>query len=238
MVKVFILAGGLGTRMLPWSHVLPKSLLPVKYKPCVRWIIDELYTQGFKDVTLCVNRNFSKLFQYSFRDLPLKFSITEKPQGTAGEISSALRTQTHFVDDCLLVIYGDDITKMDYKDFIDFHRKEKADVSLALTTNVPLDVGVVDLEGNKITGFKEKPHINVPTWTGRIIFNKEVLNYLTPHKDIAKDVIPQMLADKKRIYGYLTHNRWLDVGNYQHYVRTQKEIQFVQKGKTMTGRFR
>jgi len=171
-MKVFILAGGYGTRLFPFTELIPKCLLPIKGKPVVRYIIENLISQGFKDIVLCINKKFSELFLHEFRDLDIEFSISEKPLGTAGEIFIAKK----FIDDKFMVIYGDDLTFLDYSKLLEFHNVHKdAIASIVATSNVPLEFGVIIEEDDKVKIFKEKPNLGLLIWTGTAIFEPEAL---------------------------------------------------------------
>lgn len=220
MIRIFVLAGGLGTRMFPLSEVIPKCLLPVADKPCSRWIVERLMKQGFNDITLCINRWAEGQFRFAFRDLPnVKFSVSEEALGTAGELLWARK----LIDDTFMIQYGDDLTDVPYKDLVEFHKKHDAEVTLAATTNMPLEVATLDVdEKNRLVRFEEKPPIGRPIWTSVSIFEPSALLYFKIDKDLAKDVIPEMMRDGRRIYVYMTKSLWLDVGSLSHYRRADE----------------
>ena len=220
-----ILAGGLGERIFPFSSITPKCLLPINGVPCVRHITDKLQDEGYDDIVLCINRWAEPHFKHEFRDTNIKFSISEGGLGTAGEIFTARK----LITDTFGLIYGDDLTSMDHKGLETYHRKQ-ADASgtLALTDNVPLEVGVIDIDKNNVINrFQEKPMINKPIWTGIAVLEPEILNYVAPGKDVARDIFPKMIAEDKKLYGYLTHDLWLDIGNFAHFKRTEELLKSV-----------
>ncbi|MCW3128625.1 MAG: nucleotidyltransferase family protein [Methanophagales archaeon] len=218
-MKVLVLAGGEGSRLAPFTSILPKALFPISGRPVSRIIIERLISFDLEDIILCINREYEKLFRHAFRDLDIQYSVSPSPQGSAGEVYYARQ----FIDDDFLVVYSDDLTEIEYDAFIKFHNEHKSDVSLHITKELLLDVGVVvtNKEG-KLLSFKEKPPINVPIWTGTAIFKKEFIYYFKPNKDIARDVFPALLKHGRKVYCYETDSLWLDIGSISHYRRAKK----------------
>ncbi|NVM57789.1 MAG: nucleotidyltransferase family protein, partial [Desulfobacterales bacterium] len=213
-MRVFVLAGGHGTRFHPYSEIIPKCLIPIQGTPISRLLVNRLLSQGFEDIVICVNRWAEPLFRHEFRDLPVKFSVTERPLGTAGELLAA----RDLVDGKFILQYGDDLTRIGYEGLVSFHLKNQADVTLAVTRKVPLEVGVVEVtwEG-RITALREKPFLGRHAWAAVSVFEPVVLEYCGVGKDLAKDVVPKMIEDKRRVYAYEIDSIWLDVGSIGHY---------------------
>jgi mannose-1-phosphate guanylyltransferase len=221
MVKFLILAGGKGERMAPYTDIIPKCLLPVGGIPCVRWIVDDiLFQYGWRpeDIVLCINKKFERHFKHEFRDLPVRFSITEEPRGTGSEVMAA----SEFLgSDTFILRYGDDLTDIDYNLLLDFHRSKKALITLGLTSHVKLPVGVVvlnGLNGNRVVAIKEKPYLNRNAWMGVAIMEPDVLKYLKEDDDIAINLIPAVIMDRPdKVIGYVFDSEWYDVGNLEHW---------------------
>jgi len=225
-MRAYLLAGGHATRLQPYSDVIPKCLLPVGGEPISRIIVRRLIDEGFEDVVLCVNERFEAEFRHEFRDLDVKFSVTPEPMGTAGEVHAAL--QKYPADDAFLIVYGDDLTRISYKRLAEHHDKSGADATIAVTTNVPLEVGVVRLKNGYVRSFVEKPSIReiCPTayvWIGTAVFEPSTIELFAPHRDIAKDIFPEMMRRGMKIAAYVTEELWVDCGNIFHYKRA-KEI--------------
>lgn len=217
-MKAVVLAGGFGTRMYPFTEVIPKCLLPVDGVPVSRRIIDDFRAQGFEDIILCVNEPHKKQFEHEFRDIhltTLKFSVSPEPQGTAGEL---LYAKPLIGEDPFILHYGDDLTKVNYKDLIKFHNENQAGVTLAVTSKVPLSVGLIEATFNIVTGFNEKPFLSKSwAWTAVGVFGPSVFDWCHKGWDIAKDVIPKMIKKGFNIYAYDTNSIWIDAGNLYHW---------------------
>jgi len=228
-MKVLVLAGGEGSRMQPWTSIIPKCLLPVGGRPVSRIIVERLIDEGFTEIILCINRMFEREFKHEYRDIEdIKFSITDTPQGTAGEVYYGLQNfPLRDEEDTFCVVYADDLTEIDYVSMLTRHYEEENDITIAVTPNVPLDVGVVEIEDGNIIGFKEKPLIselkmNTYVWTGVVYFKSTLTSLFSPGKDIAKDIFPEALNKKLKIEAFISDNPWWDIGQLSHYRRVKE----------------
>jgi len=224
-LKVLILAGGVGSRLRPYSDFIPKCLMPIRGVPCVRLIIEDILKEmGDAEIVLCINERFEEHFRHEFRDLNIDFSVSPEPKGTAGEIAWASHKLSR--DEPFMVVYGDDLTHTDYKAFIAFHNssheKDGSVATLLSTMNVPLEFGVLDIENGFIKGIREKPPLGQPIWTGKCILEYELVNLMKPGLDLAKHIFPQLLRCGLKICSYVTDNLWLDIGSIGHYDRANE----------------
>jgi mannose-1-phosphate guanylyltransferase len=164
---MFVLAGGKGDRFFPISTIIPKCLIPVAGKPCLRWIVEDVIQQGFTDIVLCVNRKDESNFKYEFKDLKLKYSVSKEPTGTVDELSFA----RGLIDGTFILRYGDDLTEIDYSELLKFHREKEAAVTLAATTGFRLPVGILETDAvGRVAKFIEKPRLERPSWIGIGVF--------------------------------------------------------------------
>ena len=219
--KAFLLAAGEGTRLQPYTSVIPKSLLPIGGKPVLRWILERLKFHGLTDVVLCINKSFQDQFEYHVSNshnlgFNVEFSISDRPLGTAGEIYNARK----FIDGPFILYYGDELTKVNLTEMMRFHKTKKDGVgTLALVCGVPIEVGVVDANKDVICNFHEKPPFEKYTWAGIAILEPEILKFIKKPEglDLAKDVFPSVIKSNKRLYAYKSDAVWLDVGGLAHY---------------------
>jgi len=226
-MKLFILAGGKGTRLSPYTDIIPKCLVHIAGKPCVRWIIEDAIDQGFDDIVLCINKKDELSYRHEFRDIDLTYSVSEEPIGTVGEVLCAKR----FIDDTFILRYGDDLTEIYYEGMVNFHKAREAAATLALTTQVPLEIGLADVKGDEIIKMREKPVIGQPAWTAIAVLEPQVISYFKYGEDIATNVIPKMLDAGEKICAYITNELWLDVGNIRHLRRADKYFREKLKGE-------
>ena len=209
-----MLAGGKGERLFPFSSLIPKCLVPVAGKPCVRWIIEDILQQGFNNIVLCINNKDEQNFRYEFRDLDIQYSVSSDSRSTVDELIFArdLIVGTFFLR------YGDDLTEVSYGEILKAHKEKKATATLAYTTELQLPVGLIKLGENGIVqDFIEKPKLNSPSWIGVAVLEARVKDYFAPGEDIAGNTIRKMLNNHEKVYSAATENNWYDVGNIEHW---------------------
>ena len=144
--------------------------------------------------------------------MSVEYSVAERI-GTAGALGEA----RDLLSDTFVVYYGDVLTEMDLRAMIDFHSSKNSICTIALSTNVPIDYGVARVaEDGRITYFQEKPVLKeYPVSMGIDILNRDALTYCLPNTDLAKHVIPNLLADHKPVFAYLTDKRHYDIGTFK-----------------------
>jgi NDP-sugar pyrophosphorylase family protein len=220
-IRFLVLAGGKGERLFPFSSVIPKCLVPVAGKPCVRWIIEDAIQQGFRNVVLCINKKDESNFRHEFRDLNISFSVNCESHGTVDELLCA--EKLGFIDGPFILRYGDDLTEVSFNDLLTYHREKQAIATLPYTVQLRLPVGILELSRNgEVIGFIEKPKLEKPSWIGVAAFELEVKKYFSPGEDVAGNLLPKLLSAKEKVYSFLTQNHWYDVGNLEHWRRADE----------------
>jgi len=225
-MKAFVLAAGEATRLSPYSDIIPKPMMHVGDRPVLRRIIERLKVYGFIDIVLCVNTKHEGIFRDYFEDgsrfgINIEYSVSPHPQGTAGELLIALRNGLMDNDEDFLLHYGDELTKIELDRLLDFHERHGHPIAtLALVKNVPLEIGVVKLENDKVVDFVEKPPIKEPAWSGVAILKIDVVSrYCHYFEDLGRDVFPRLAGSGEAIYGYVSEAEYLDMGTISHYRR-------------------
>jgi NDP-sugar pyrophosphorylase family protein len=214
-----VLAGGKGERFFPFSSLIPKCLIPVAGKPCVRWIVEDAFRQGFSDIVLCINKKDESNFKYEFRDFKVKFSVSNDSNGTVDELLCA----KDLIDDTFILRYGDDLTEVSFNECVNFHKAKKAIATLPFTTDLRLPVGVLKVGQNgEVQDFIEKPALGQPSWIGVAVLEPKVVNYFSPGEDIAGHVIPKLLKAHEKVFSFQTRSGWFDVGNLEHWRRADE----------------
>ncbi len=216
-MKVVIPAGGEGTRLFPYTELLPKALLPVGGKPVIWWIIHRLIGQGFKDFIVCVNEKYVKHFAHEMRDYKANVLIikNDRPLGSAGEI---LGVKENLENKPFILHYSDELTPVDIVKMVGFHNVRKGIGTLGVIRNVPLEVGLIVTEGDQVKKLHEKPMLNQKAWAGIAIFEPKIFEYITVGDDFARNVFPKLL-NKEKLYCFESDALWLDVGSISHYRR-------------------
>lgn len=156
--KAFILAGGKGTRMRPFTYEIPKPMIPVKGKPLVQHIIELLRKHDIRDIILSTGYMSDKIKEHFGNGSKFGVSISyceeKKEMGTAG----ALRLAKDMLDTPFLMFNGDVLSNIDLTDLVRMHNEKKAHATIALTqVDDPSTFGVAKMKGDKILEFIEKP---------------------------------------------------------------------------------
>lgn len=145
----------------------------------------------------------------------ISYSVGER-HGTASALVDARR----LLDSTFILYYGDVLTDFNLRNMIGFHKRKHADCTLALSRSVPIDYGVGRVtKAGRVVYFEEKPVLKeYPVSMGIHIFEPCILNYCRSAKDIARDVIPRLIKDQRRVFGYCTEKRHHDLGSFKHLI--------------------
>ena len=225
-MRAVILAGGKGTRLAPYTTVLPKPLMPIGEMPILEIVIRQLERHGFNDLTLAVGYLAELLMAYcgdgSKFNVKLNYSREEQPLGTAGPI--ALVSD---LDDSFLVMNGDLLTTIDYSVMLKYHKERGALATVACyQRDVKIDLGVIEVDSdNWVANYIEKPTYHYSVSMGIYLFEPEVLQYIpkNQHLDLPELVINLMKAGKKvNVYNF--DGYWLDIGRHDDYERAIEEF--------------
>jgi dTDP-glucose pyrophosphorylase len=222
-LPVVIMAGGKGTRLDPFTRILPKPLIPIGDKPMIEVIMDEYAKYGMKNFYITINHK-GKMVKAYFEDFKSDYSLQyineDKPLGTAGALKYLEKklNSPFFVSNCDIII------KDDYTKIYDFHKKGGYALTLvASMQNHVIPYGVCEIEnGGTLTKIIEKPQYNFLVNAGMYILNPEVLEY------IPKDEFYHIthLIEKLQTKGYkigvypVSEKSWIDVGQWSEYKNT------------------
>ena len=209
-----IMAGGMGTRLRPYTEDCPKPLLSVAGKPMLEHIIERAKLEGFNHFVLAIHYLGNMIEEYFGNGERLGVRIDylreEYPLGTAG----ALGLLRPIPDAPFVVTNGDVITDIHYGELLDFHTRHNAAATMAVCVyEWQHPFGVVQTQGVEIVGFEEKPiarsHINA----GVYAFDPASLSVLDvdAHCDMPT-LFERLQTNKKRTVVYPMHEPWLDVG--------------------------
>jgi len=226
-MQAVILAGGMGRRLLPYTTVLPKPLMPVGEYPILEVILRQLERAGFSDVVICTGHLHeiirAYLAQSSHPGLHLGYTHEEEPLGTIGP----LRLVDHLGED-FLVMNGDILTDLDYRKLLESHRKRKATATIATYhREVHVDFGVLEPdEDGRIRGFREKPTYPFEVSMGIYAFSRDILRFVPEDGPFGFDqLMLAMIAGDARVYSYPHRGYWLDIGRPDDYERSIVEFE-------------
>jgi NDP-sugar pyrophosphorylase family protein len=171
-VKAVILAGGKGTRLKPYSTVIPKPLVPIGNKAVLEILIGRLKKFGVRDLTICVN-HLAGLIKAYFGDgekfgIEIEYSVEDKQLGTVAPIKLVKGLPENF-----FVMNGDLLTDLDFKKLYNNHLENKTLMTIAIYKRTSkIDFGVIDVDkvNNIVKGFKEKPEYELNVSMGVYIW--------------------------------------------------------------------
>jgi NDP-sugar pyrophosphorylase family protein len=225
-MRAVILAGGKGTRLAPYTTVLPKPLMPIGEMPILEIVIRQLAAHGYKDLTLAVGYLAELLMAYcgdgSKFNVKLGYSREDQPLGTAGPI--ALIPD---LDDTFLVMNGDLLTNVDYSAMLKYHNERNAVATIACyQRDVKIDLGVIKVdEDNWVSDYIEKPTYHYAVSMGIYLFEPEVLKFIEPEQrlDLPELVLKLMKAGHPvNVFNF--NGYWLDIGRHDDYERAIAEF--------------
>ena len=226
-MKAVILAGGLGTRLQPYTTFLPKPMLPLGEKPLLEHLIDWLKLNKVDEIILCVSY-LRKTIEDYFEDgarfgVKIEYAVADRPLATAGQ----LKTAETFVDDTFVCVYGDSIFNFDLKKMISQHKSKKSFITMSLheyKTN--LKYGVIETnKSGKVTAWNEKPEIKANINIGCYVMEPEIFSYIPQTKPYGMDdVIKKALAKKKDVGSFITKNGFIDIGDKASYKKAYQEF--------------
>ena len=229
-MRAIILAGGKGTRLRPYTAAIPKPLVPIGENQVVlEVVIHQLIKYGVNHITIAVS-HFSNLIISYFGDgskwgIKIDYSVEEKPLNTIGALTIIKDLPENF-----LVINGDTVTNLNYKEFYDEHVKRENPISVsAKKREVKIDLGVLKFDENKhLVEFSEKPTHYAYVALGVNCFHRSVIERLAKESWYGfDDLMRDSLANKEKIWIYEFDGLWFDIGrpeDYQYVVENYDEI--------------
>jgi NDP-sugar pyrophosphorylase family protein len=232
-MRAVILAGGKGTRLVPYTNVFPKPLVPIGDMPILEVVIRQLCHHGFTHITLAIG-HLATLMQTFCRDgsqygIKIDYAVEDKPLGTAGPL-----VFIQGLDETFLVMNGDILTTLSYTDLLEYHRRTGAIATIAMhKRSIKIDLGVIQLNGNnRIKGYIEKPLYNYDVSMGVYIFEPRVLRHIPAGSYFDfPNLVHRLLENGEAIAGYPYDGYWLDIGRPDDYA------QAVQDFESMRSRF-
>jgi NDP-sugar pyrophosphorylase family protein len=224
--RAIILAGGRGTRLRPYTVVLPKPLMPIGDYPILEVVIRQLVRHGFDHITLAVNHQ-AELIRAFFGDgsrwnVRIDYSLESEPLGTIGPLRLISDLPKHF-----LVMNGDVLTDLDFTEFYDNHSAADRLFTIASYKRIhQIDYGVLDCDpSGLLAGFHEKPTRSYDVSMGIYMVAHEILRYV-PSKSYGFDhLMLDLLADKRDIFVESFIGYWLDIGRPDDYMRAIEEFE-------------
>ncbi len=216
--RAVILAGGKGTRLRPYTVVLPKPLMPIGEFPILEVIIKQLVAAGFTHITLAVNHQ-AEIIKAFFMDgskwgIRVDYSLEDKPLSTMGPLKLIKDLPENF-----LVMNGDILTDLDFADFHDAHIQKREIFTISSYVREELvDYGVLETAGNHLLGLREKPRMSYEVSMGIYMMSKLALQYVPSDTAYGFDnLMHDMISAKQDVAVRKFSGYWLDIGRPDDY---------------------
>lgn len=225
-MRAVILAGGLGTRLRPYTTVIPKPLVPVGGRPVLEHIIWSLHRDGIRQVELCVSHlgNLIRLYLTQAQlpdDLELSFHWEDEPLGTAG----AMRVIPD-LGGTFIAMNGDILTSLNYAALIRHHEEVGAALTIAThSKSVDVDLGVIEGSDGLVTGYVEKPTLHYAVSMGIYVYDARALNYLPAGPCQFPELVLRMLDAGETVATFASDADWYDIGTLEEYERASQDFE-------------
>ena len=225
-MKAVVLAGGKGARLVPYTRILPKPLMPIGDMPILEVLLRQMKRAGIEDVVLTVG-HLAHLLRTFFMDgepwgLRISYSYEEQPLGTAGPLSLIAG-----LDRTFLVTNGDVLTTLDLCELFAFHKAQGGIATIAVhKRQVKIDLGVVQWNGDlSLKGYIEKPVIDYTVSMGIYVFEPRVMDYIPYNRYLDfPDLVLKMIAAGERVCGYAFDGYWMDLGRPDDYAQAAEDF--------------
>ena len=220
-----ILAGGLGSRLRPYTVVLPKPLMPIGEMPILEVIIKQLARHGVTRIILAVNHQADLLRAFfgngERMGVAISYSLETKPLGTMGPLRLM-----HELPENFIVMNGDVLCDLDFGSFIDRHERERRLFTISASQREQLiDYGVLlSNDAGRLTGFSEKPRSSYLVSMGVYCVNRRVLQWIPEDQPFGFDQLMLKMIANHNAVKIETHNGyWLDIGRPDDYHRAVED---------------
>jgi mannose-1-phosphate guanylyltransferase len=227
-MKAFLLTAGLGTRLYPITHTLPKCLVPIADKPLINWWFESMQKAGVTEVLINLHHLPDMVMAHvNALDTPIKVEFSYEPVllGSAGTLvanKSFVANETSF-----FIFYGDNLTNTSLSNLYNFHVRQPHAFTMALfETNNPSGCGIVSLNSDAtISSFEEKPAnpISNVANAGLYVASPAVIDLIDAAKtpaDIGFDLLP-LLVDK--MSGYKINDYLIDIGTHKNLEKARQD---------------
>ncbi len=230
-MKAVILAGGLGSRLRPFTETIPKPLLPIGEKAILEIQIEKLHKYGVDEVYLATNYK-SDYIEHFFGDgsrygVRLHVSREDKPLGTAGPIKLL---EKELKDEPFIVMNGDILTQLDFGKFYEFALSKHQPLTIAIKKEItPFEFGNILFEGDKVIKIEEKPDLINYILAGIYVMTPDVFNYIPADTYYGMDKLIMALMEKGiDVIKYEMEEYWLDIGRVKDYEKAQEAYKEIE----------
>lgn len=228
-MQAIVMAGGRGSRLHPYSALLPKPLMPLGDKPILEILLLRLRAAGVTKVTIAVN-HLRHLIEAFFGDgarlgLKIHYSVEDRPLGTAGPLSLLLEQ----LDEHFLVTNGDLLTTLDIRTMVDDHLSREADATIgSYQRELRSEFGILEVDDSmRLTGYREKPTFRHLVSMGIYVLRRDAAKrWLIPGENLD---MPELMRSMRGVgQNVICHSQdcfWLDIGRPEDFAEAQRRVE-------------
>ena len=225
-MKAVVMAGGKGTRLAPYTKILPKPLLPIGDMPILEVLIRQMKQAGVDEIFLTVG-HLSELLRAFFQDgeqwgVKINYCYEDFPMGTVGALA-----QISGLNETFLMTNGDVLTTLNPQALFAFHKRQQAMATIAVHhRKVKIDFGVLQLNGSSsVTGYLEKPMLEYMVSMGMYVFEPDVVAYVPKRQYLDfPDLILKLIAAGEKVVAYPFDGYWQDLGRPDDYEQAANDF--------------
>jgi NDP-sugar pyrophosphorylase family protein len=230
--KAVILAGGRGTRLAPYTSILPKPLMPVGDRSILELVVDQLEVSGISDITFCVgylSHLIRAVFDHRDNDgVEIDYVHEHEAMGTAGPLRLV-----GDLDETFIAMNGDVLTNLDYAELVRYHQRHGNMLTIAThDRRIKIDYGVLHVQQlgmnghtqHRITEFQEKPEIVSTVSMGIYVMEPGILDYVPEGQAFdLPDLVHALLCANQPVGAFKYDGLWFDIGRKEDYERAVEE---------------
>ncbi len=227
--KAAVLCGGQGRRLKPLTDYFQKTMIPIgpRRRPLLEYVVRLLVWHRIKELTLLTGYRSEQIENY-FGDgsrFGARILYSHDPQsisGSANALATALESRKFGEFENLLVYYGDVLSDLNVTNLLKVHTSKEPAVTLVLSRNYSLAVGVAAVQDGYVSSFKEKPSMSLNVTTGCMVITKRALPRLSElrgRSDLMTHFVPQLIARREKVAAFYVDGWWYDIGTTEAYER-------------------
>ncbi len=227
-MKAVVLAGGKGTRLAPYTYILPKPMMPIGDHAILEVLLGQISRAGIKEVTLAVGHLAGLMESYfkdgSQYDLKIAYAHETKPLGTAGPLALI-----EGLTDTFLVCNGDILTLLDINQLVNFHKDQKALCTIASHQRThKINLGVIEheIDSKWVSGYIEKPSLNFLVSMGMYVFEPGVLDFIPKGEYFDfPNLVNTLLSANEKVAFFPYEGYWRDLGNTDDFLAANEDFE-------------
>lgn len=222
---IFIMAGGKGKRLLPYTKNIPKPLVRINNKPIIQHIIEKIVRENFVNVFVSINHYAPQIKKY-FKinnnfGLNVKFIEEKNPMGTAGSLSLINIKNIKNI----IVINSDIMTDLKFNKILNYHEENKYDITMGcMSHKYHIPFGIVNLNNKKFDNVTEKPILINLVSAGINILSSKVTNKIKKNNYLSMIDFINSQSKKKKIGIFPMHEEWVDIGNKENLILARQKF--------------